>query len=1084
MQHFQKPENALRRADELYAVGSKETALVALHDVLSSKRHRTWQPSTEEVMKRFLTICVEMRKGKAAKDGLIQYRIICQQVNVGSLEAVLRHFMALAEADAQAALDLAEKTISDKVATLLDFEDLEAEETPESLMLATIGGSADSKKRTDRQVVTPALKFLWEAYRSVLDILRNNVKLEDVYRDTCTRAFDFCKLYKRGVEFRRMCEILRNHIQSQTKFDPRWKDRDPPTPESLQIHLETRFSQLATAIEMELWQEAYRTVEDVHALLQQMKKPPKPASMAAYHDKLAKVFWVADNHLFHAYAVARMYSTSRTLKHPPTAENLQLFASRAVLATLSVAPASPVLDINLLEYDLEHEKTKRMAQMLSFPPSASRTVLLEEVVRAGLLAAAAPEVRQLFDLLERPHVPLDLAAAVAPLLEKLGASSPMLAQYDAALRRIVALRMLQQMERLYLTISIERAKAAITVLDWPQIEALIVWAVKKELLTLRIDYKHGRLNQQPNKADAAVTSEVRDSLAKFALALDAVHERLHASDAARKKSEARAALYAAIAATEGEEHRKILARRVVIERRKEEHERLTMEETKELKRLKTQKQREEEDEERTRLEADANRRDADRERREREEEEAGARRKLAEQMAEQRKNLKVTKKKAWGEGGGKVETDVDKLAEKDRGELMREQRELLMDERADFEQRLVAMAKRHDHLERARREEERELLLLRWEAQQLEDKKTHDTQALTLATQMKETRTQDVLEKKRFMRMQAAAGAFTERVMVTRRAAHARVVEAWREEQAARKAARARERQRIEAEERAVEEEIENARREAEEEEARRIQEQQEVIRKKAEEEEERKRVLERQKAREKELEDRVVLDRLAAREQTGKSWAADGDDDDLPVLEMARTLGGGEAAPAAPAAAAEERGRPQPFGAKRSGAEGEGWERHPLGGRPGVDGPPARGGDRWSGPPARDFGGARGPPRDGPPARDGPPRRDFGGDRGAPPRDDRGPPARDFGDARGPPREGGYPLRRDFGGDRGGPPRDDRGPPRDDRGPPRRDFGDRVGPPRDDRGPPRDDRGPPRRDERPRDPPAPAGRADGGWRR
>jgi len=235
MQHFQKPENALRRADELYAVGQKEPALVALHDVLSSKRHRVWQPQMEDVMKRFLTICVEMRKGKAAKDGLIQYRIICQQVNVASMEAVLRHFMVLSEAGAQEALDLAEKTLSDKVESLLDFEDLEAEETPESLMLATIGGSADSKKRTDRQVVTPALKFLWEAYRSVLDILRNNVKLEDVYRETAARAFAFCQNYKRGVEFRRLCEILRNHIQAQTKFDPKWKDREPPTPESLQV---------------------------------------------------------------------------------------------------------------------------------------------------------------------------------------------------------------------------------------------------------------------------------------------------------------------------------------------------------------------------------------------------------------------------------------------------------------------------------------------------------------------------------------------------------------------------------------------------------------------------------------------------------------------------------------------------------------------------------------------------------------------------------------------------------------------------------------------------------------------------------
>ena len=64
MMHFAKPENALRRADELISVGRKEDALVALHDVLSSKRHRTWQPAIEAVILRFLSVCVEEKKGK------------------------------------------------------------------------------------------------------------------------------------------------------------------------------------------------------------------------------------------------------------------------------------------------------------------------------------------------------------------------------------------------------------------------------------------------------------------------------------------------------------------------------------------------------------------------------------------------------------------------------------------------------------------------------------------------------------------------------------------------------------------------------------------------------------------------------------------------------------------------------------------------------------------------------------------------------------------------------------------------------------------------------------------------------------
>merc|ERR1719502_634476 len=248
-------------------------------------------------MMRYLELCVEMRRAKAAKDGLIQYRMVCQQVNVGSMETVLRKFMELADKAASDAITKAEAITGQNMESLLDFDDLEAEETPESLMMATVGGAADSKKRTDRQVVTPSLKFLWETYRTVLDVLRNNTKLDELYRDTCSRAFDFCLKYKRTVEFRRLCEILRNHIQSQTKTDPKWKDKEPLTPEAMQTHLETRFAQLNTAIDMQLWQEAYRTVEDVHAVLTLMSLRPKAKPMAQYHAQLARIFWVAGNGL-------------------------------------------------------------------------------------------------------------------------------------------------------------------------------------------------------------------------------------------------------------------------------------------------------------------------------------------------------------------------------------------------------------------------------------------------------------------------------------------------------------------------------------------------------------------------------------------------------------------------------------------------------------------------------------------------------------------------------------------------------------------------------------------------------------------
>ena len=101
---------------------------------------------------------------------------------------------------------------------------------------------------------------------------------------------------------------------------------------------------------------------------------------------------------------------------------------------------------------------------------------------------------------------------------------------------------MQQMERVYLTITIDSVCSAICLLSWPQITDLILWAAKRELITLRIDEKLGQIRQRAAQANAAMSVEVRDTLAKFAASLEAVAERLGAVEIKKRKAEARAKL--------------------------------------------------------------------------------------------------------------------------------------------------------------------------------------------------------------------------------------------------------------------------------------------------------------------------------------------------------------------------------------------------------------------------------------------------------------------------------------------------------------------------------------------------------------
>ena len=82
-----KPENVLKRAQELIAVDQAQAALNVLHEHVTSKRSRNSPiTSLEPVMLLFVELCVDLRKGKAAKDGLYQYKNIAQNTNVGTIE--------------------------------------------------------------------------------------------------------------------------------------------------------------------------------------------------------------------------------------------------------------------------------------------------------------------------------------------------------------------------------------------------------------------------------------------------------------------------------------------------------------------------------------------------------------------------------------------------------------------------------------------------------------------------------------------------------------------------------------------------------------------------------------------------------------------------------------------------------------------------------------------------------------------------------------------------------------------------------------------------------------------------------------
>jgi hypothetical protein len=68
----------------------KKLALTLLHNVIGAKKKGgVWTKAYELVMKRHLELCVDLKDHRMAKDGLHQYRNLCQLVKINRLHDYL-----------------------------------------------------------------------------------------------------------------------------------------------------------------------------------------------------------------------------------------------------------------------------------------------------------------------------------------------------------------------------------------------------------------------------------------------------------------------------------------------------------------------------------------------------------------------------------------------------------------------------------------------------------------------------------------------------------------------------------------------------------------------------------------------------------------------------------------------------------------------------------------------------------------------------------------------------------------------------------------------------------------------------------
>jgi len=280
------------------------------------------------------------------------------------------------------------------------------------------------------------------------------------------------------------------------------------------FQLEIRFGQLNTAVELEYWQEAYKSVEDIKNTLFVHSKANIPKQMVAnYYLQLSKLFMVSKNYIFHAHALAKYAELMQELAEEIDADNsvenneesektvksdvikmrlteaeqITLY-SRVLLAALSVPISHTPDDTYSISYDLQKEKESRLGGLLDFDVTLNRGHLLEELVANGIFSKAHKDLEELYNLLEVKFHPFQFCNNLKKHLEFLEKDLE-LTKYKETILEVGFVKLMQQLSNVYQTLEISQLHKFIPFWEADEIERRLIHTLQSRVLECRIDHK-------------------------------------------------------------------------------------------------------------------------------------------------------------------------------------------------------------------------------------------------------------------------------------------------------------------------------------------------------------------------------------------------------------------------------------------------------------------------------------------------------------------------------------------------------------------------------------------------------------------
>ncbi|MEZ0208921.1 MAG: hypothetical protein ACAH17_01975 [Candidatus Paceibacterota bacterium] len=344
-------------------------------------------------------------------------------------------------------------------------------------------------------------------------------------------------------------------------------------PETQANQLETRYIRLSSACELGLWNEAFRAIEDIRTLLNirvyvdtqsDAITETRNAFVRKFTAKLAEIFWVSQNHTFHAYFLLKHLDLLKVEQRSPE------LCTALLLAALSIELQNKN-DVSTADFDFDDQlvKNTKLATMLGVPVPPSRDSLLTLLMAPegpyNLGKYVVPQLANIYELVEQRFHPLQLCKLLKPKLDLI-AATPALAQYLEPLTQLILIRLFQQLGQVYTKMRFANLRNLASFYDFYMLEITALNAVRKRLIDVRFDHQSGNIHFN---CRALASDDLRSELTNLAYHLQVASNLIH-PERARNLSDHRRSIFQTITASIEAEHRNKIERAAEIERRKQE----------------------------------------------------------------------------------------------------------------------------------------------------------------------------------------------------------------------------------------------------------------------------------------------------------------------------------------------------------------------------------------------------------------------------------------------------------------------------------------------------------------------------------